>query len=172
MVKENNKDPTIILISTKNGRFREKIKKFAPLVNKIKVEKNENFQKAVKKFINDENFEFKHPLIDIHFFFKALAKNNEIFLVDFSSNFQYIFRDQLKIYAQVKGYCKDNGKIDMSLMEKDFYYLDHVIKQNTNDKKFIPYIYKFKTDLPIIYIEHANFIKDSYKTFYIIIIYK
>ena len=134
MVKENNKDPTIILNNTKNERFREKIKKFAPLVNKIKVEKNENFQKAVKKFINDENFEFKHPLIDIHFFFKALAKNNEIFLVDFSSNFQYIFRDQLKIYAQVKGYCKDNGKIDMSLMEKDFYYLDQVIKQNTNDK--------------------------------------
>ena len=172
MVKENNKDPTIILNNTKNERFREKIKKFAPLGNKIKVEKNENFQKAVKKFINDENFEFKHPLIDIHFFFKALAKNNEIFLVDFSSNFQYIFRDQLKIYAKVKGYCKDNGKIDMSLMEKDFYYLDHVIKQNTNDKKFIPYIYKFKTDLPIIYIEHANFIKDSYNNFYIIIIYK
>ena len=137
MVKENNKDPTIILNNTKNERLREKIKKFAPLVNKIKVEKNENFQNAVKKFINDENFEFKHPLIEIHFFFKALeevnkllAKNNERFLLDF----QYIFRDQLKIYAQVKGYCKDNGKIDMSLMEKDFYHLDRVIKQNTNDK--------------------------------------
>ena len=78
MEKENNKDPTIILNNTKNERFREKIKEFAPLVTKIKEEKSKNFQKAVKKFKNDENYELNHPLIERHFLFKALQEVNEL----------------------------------------------------------------------------------------------
>ena len=48
MEKENNKDPTIILNNTKNKRFREKIKEFAPLVTKIKEEKAKVFKKQLK----------------------------------------------------------------------------------------------------------------------------
>ena len=48
MEKENNKDPTIILNNTKNKRFREKIKEFAPLVTKIKEEKAKIFKKQLK----------------------------------------------------------------------------------------------------------------------------
>ena len=65
MEKENNKDPTIILNNTKNERFREKIKEFAPLVTKIKEEKSKNFQKAVKKFKNDENYELQLSIINL-----------------------------------------------------------------------------------------------------------
>ena len=36
----------------------KKNKEIAPLVTKIKEEKRKNFQKAVKKFKNDENYEF------------------------------------------------------------------------------------------------------------------
>ena len=48
MEKENNKDPTIILNNTKNKRFREKIKEFAPLITKIKEEKAKVFKKQLK----------------------------------------------------------------------------------------------------------------------------
>ena len=48
MEKENNKDPTIILNNTKNERFREKIKEFAPLITKIKEEKAKIFKKQLK----------------------------------------------------------------------------------------------------------------------------
>ena len=74
--------------------LEKKIKEIAPLVTKIKEKKSKNFQKAVKKFKNDENYEFNHLLIERHFFFKAfkevnqrLTKNNEGFLIDFSSKF-------------------------------------------------------------------------------------
>ena len=74
--------------------LEKKIKEIAPPVTKIKEKKSKNFQKAVKKFKNDENYEFNHLLIERHFFFKAfkevnqiLTKNNEGFLIDFSSKF-------------------------------------------------------------------------------------
>ena len=37
-------------------------------------------------------------------------------------------------------------------MDNNFYYLDQVIKQNTNDEKFTPFNKKLKSNLPIIYI--------------------
>ena len=74
--------------------LEKKIKEIAPLVTKIKEKKSKNFQKAVKKFKNDENYEFIHLLIERHLICKALkevnlilTKNNEGFLIDFSSKF-------------------------------------------------------------------------------------
>ena len=74
--------------------LEKKIKEIAPLVTKIKKKKSKNFQKAVKKFKNDENYEFIHLLIERHLICKALkevnlilTKNNEGFLIDFSSKF-------------------------------------------------------------------------------------
>ena len=94
MEKENNKHLNIIINNAKNEKFREKNKRKAPLVTKIKKEKSKNFQKAVKKFKNDENYEFNHLLIERHLICKALkevnlilTKNNEGFLIDFSSKF-------------------------------------------------------------------------------------
>ena len=86
-------------------KFREKIKEIAPLVTKIKEEKNKKLLKVVKKFKNDENYEFNHLLIEEHFFFKALEEVNEIskkhnegFLIDFSSKFHNFFGQQLMFY--------------------------------------------------------------------------
>ena len=94
MEKENNKHLNIIINNAKNKKFREKNKRKAPLVTKIKKEKSKNFQKAVKKFKNDENYEFIHLLIERHLICKALkevnlilTKNNKGFLIDFSSKF-------------------------------------------------------------------------------------
>ena len=74
--------------------LEKKIKEIAPLVTKIKEKNSKNFQKAVKKFKNDENYEFIHLLIERHLICKALkevnlilTKNNEGFLIDFSSKF-------------------------------------------------------------------------------------
>ena len=36
--------------------------------------------------------------------------------------FIIFFRQQLLIYAQRKVHCKDDGEIDMSLIEKDFIF--------------------------------------------------
>ena len=54
IVKENINHPNIIINNAKNERFRKKIEEIATFVTKIKKEKSKNFQKAVKKFKNDE----------------------------------------------------------------------------------------------------------------------
>ena len=74
--KENNKHLNIIINNAKNEKFREKNKRKAPLVTKIKKEKSKNFQKAVKKLKNDENYEFIHLLIERHLICKALKEVN------------------------------------------------------------------------------------------------
>ena len=53
----------------------------------------------------------------------------------------------------MEGYFNEDDVLGKNLVHQDFYYLDHLIKQHTNDKEFIPWIEKIKTDLPIIYIE-------------------
>ena len=54
IVKENISHSNIIINNAKNERFRKKIEEIATFVTKIKKEKSKNFQKAVKKFKNDE----------------------------------------------------------------------------------------------------------------------
>ena len=53
----------------------------------------------------------------------------------------------------MEGYFNEDDVLGKNLVHQDFYYLDHLIKQHTNNKEFIPWIEKIKTDLPIIYIE-------------------
>ena len=53
----------------------------------------------------------------------------------------------------MNGYYTNDGALKLNLVHKDFYYLDQVIKRNTNDKEFISFNEKLKTDLLIIYIE-------------------
>ena len=164
MEEENNKDPTIIFNNTENETSREKIKTFASLIIKIKEEKNKNFQKAVKKFKNDENYEFNHPLIEKHSLFKALQEGNELlsktnegFLFDFTNESHYYFEIDLMFYFKDKGYYTDDGLLKRELANEHLYYLDQVIKQNTNDKEFIQCSENLKTDLPLIYINYIDF---------------
>ena len=96
----------------------KKIKEIEPLITKSKEEK------AVKKYKNDENYEFN----------------------DFSSKFHSIFVHQLLIYWKMNGYYTNDGVLNLNLVRKDFYYLDQAIKQNTNDKEFISFNEKSKTD--------------------------
>ena len=138
----------------------KKIEVIAPFVTKIKKWKNKNFQKAVKKFKNDENYDFNHPLIERHFLFKAvqevnehLTKNNKGFLIDFSSRFYEFLKQQLMFYWRMEGYIHEDEIIGINLAGKDFYYLVQVIKQNTDDKEFIPWVEKLETNLPVIYID-------------------
>ena len=94
MGNNNNKKSAIILTIANNERFKEKIKKYSLLFDKIREEKNKSFQISSKKFKNDENYEFNDKLIERHFFLKALqevnellAKNSEGFLFELSSQF-------------------------------------------------------------------------------------
>ena len=59
---------------------------------KLKIKESKDFEKAVKKFKKDENYDFKNILIERHFLFKAvqevneeLTKNKEGFLIGFTS---------------------------------------------------------------------------------------
>ena len=56
------------------------------------------------------------------------------------------FKDQTMLYWRISGYIHEDE------VNRDFYCLDQVIKRNTNDKEFIPWIEKLKTDLPVVYI--------------------
>ena len=53
----------------------------------------------------------------------------------------------------MEGYITEDEVLGINLVDKDFYCLDQVIKQNTDDKEFIPYVKKLNTDLPVIYID-------------------
>ena len=56
----------------------------------------------------------------------------------------------------MNGYYTNDGALKLNLVHKDFYYLDQVIKQNTNDKEFISFNEKLKTDLLKICIESVD----------------
>ena len=72
--KENNKYSTIVINDAENERFREKLKNILPLIIQNKNKKSKDFEEAIKKFENDENYEFKNILIERDFFFKPLKK--------------------------------------------------------------------------------------------------
>ena len=127
---------------------------------KLKIKKSKDFEKAIKKFKNDKNWEFKNLMIERHFLFKALkeineelTKNKEGFLIDFTSKLHKFFNDQTLFYWRMKRFITEDEILGINLVDKDFYYLDLVIKQNTNDNEFIPYIDKLETDLPVIYAD-------------------
>ena len=92
MIEKKNNNHLPIINDTKNGKFRKKLKHIASLIIEIENKKSEDFEKAVKKFKSDENYDFKNILIERQFLFKAvqevneeLTKNKEGFLIDFTS---------------------------------------------------------------------------------------
>ena len=156
---ENDNDSILIINNLKNETFRENLENMPPIISKNREEKSNIFRKAVKKFKNDENYAFYHPLIERHFLFKVvekmneeLTKNNKGFLYDFTCSLHHFFNFQTAIYCESKGYINKNSKINEKLSKADCYLLDLMIKENTNDKNFIPFAYKLETDLPVIYI--------------------
>ena len=56
-------------------------------------------------------------------------------------------------YQRMEGYINEDEILAINLAGKDFYYLDQVIKQNTDDKEFIPWVEKLETNLLVIYID-------------------
>ena len=56
-------------------------------------------------------------------------------------------------YWRMEGYINEDEILAINLAGKDFYYLDQVIKQNTDDKEFIPWVEKLETNLLVIYID-------------------
>ena len=157
--KENNKYSTIAINDAKNERFREKSKILA-LIIENKYKKSRNFEEAIKKFKNDENYEFKNIFAERRFSFKAvqeineeLTKNKEGFLIDFSSKLHKFFNEEALFYWRMKGYINEDEVLGINLVDEDLYYLDLVIKEHTKDKEFIPYVKKLKTDLPVMYVD-------------------
>ena len=56
----------------------------------------------------------------------------------------------------MRGFVTKDNVLLTDLVRNNICYLDVVIKDNTNDKEFIPWIKKIKTDLPIIYRDCIN----------------
>ena len=157
---DRNKFLTCITNNANDEETREKLK--YPLLSVIenRNKKSKDFQKSVKKFKNDENYKFIHPLIERHFLFKAVqelneevVKNKEIILVDFTDRIYEYFRRQAMLYCKRKGFYNKGGDLDEDALNEEFNYIEQVIKQHTNDEEFIPWIKKLQTDLPTSYID-------------------
>ena len=80
-------------------------------------------------------------------------KDKDGYLIDFADRIYEYFNNQTILYCKIGGYYNEDGVLDENLVKKDFYCLDQVIKQNTNDEEFIPWIEKIGTNLPVSYID-------------------
>ena len=95
--------------NAKDEETREKLKYLFPSVIENRNKKSKDFQKLVKKFKNDENYEIIHPLIETHFLLKAVQKLNEEvlknkkgILVDLTDRIYEYFRRQTMVYCKRK----------------------------------------------------------------------
>ena len=158
--RKNNKRFRIFVKDIENENLKEKFKNILPLIKEISDKKVNDFQKSVKKFKNDENYEFKHILIERHFLFKTiqeinekLTKNKEVFLIDLGDMVRNFFDDQTLFYWEEKGYFDfDTNTLNINSENEDLYYLDLVIKEHTKDKELISHLKKLETNLPVLYV--------------------
>lgn len=103
--KESNNQLKIDIKDSKDEKFKEKVNNTIKNIIKNREEKSENFIKSLRKYYNDENYEFKHLLIEGHFFFKVvcklndeLFKNNEEFLFDYGEKLLKKFDVETSLY--------------------------------------------------------------------------
>ena len=113
---------------------------------KFKIKKINEFEKSVRNFTNDKNYELTNLLLMRHFLIKAaqevnkeLIKKKKILKVDFSYDACLLFHNQTKFYWKKEGYYNDNGIISKFYLNQDHYILDLIIKKHTNDQKYIMY---------------------------------
>ena len=158
--RRNNKYLGISVKDIENENLKEKFKKILPLIKEISDKKANDFQKSVKKFKNDENYEYKQILIERHFLFRAiqeineeLTKNKEGFLIDLGDMVRDFFDDQTLFYWEEKGYFDfDTNTLNINSANEDLYYLDLVIKEHTKDKELVSHLKKLETNLPVLYV--------------------
>ena len=150
--RKNNKCLHIPVKDIENEKLKEKFKNTSSLIKEISDKKVNDFQKSVKKFKNDENFEIKHNLIERHILFRAiseineeLTKNKEDFLTDLG--------DMVRYFWEEKGYFDfDTNTLNINSANEDLYYLDLVITEHTKDKELILHLKKLETNLPVLYV--------------------
>ena len=143
--RKNNKRLGISVKDIENENLKEKFKETLLLIKEISDKKANDFQKSVKKFKNDENYEYKQILIERHFLFRAiqeineeLTKNKEGFLIDLGDMVRDLFDDQTLFYWEGKGYFDfDTNTLNINSANEDLYYLHLVIKEHTNDKELV-----------------------------------
>ena len=131
-----------------NEKLKEKFEKILPLIREISDKKANDFQKSVKKFQNDENYEFKNILVERHFLLRAiqeineeLTKNKEGFLIDLGDLVKDFFDDQTIFYWEGKGYYDfDTNTLNINSASKDLHYLDLVIEENKKDKVLVSHL--------------------------------
>ena len=158
--RRNNKYLGISVKDIENENLKEKFKKTLLLIKEISDKKANDFQKSVKKFKNDENYEYKQILIERHFLFRAiqeineeLTKNKEGFLIDLGDMVRDFFDDQTLFYWEEKEYFDfDTNTLNINSANEDLYYLDLVIKEHTKDKELVSHLKKLETNLPVLYV--------------------
>ena len=158
--RKNNKSLHISVKDIENEKLKEKSKYIPSLIKEISDKKANDFQKLVKKFKHDENYEFKHILIERDFLFRAiqeinedLTRNKEGFLIDLGDMVRYFFDKQTLFYWEEKGYFDfDTNTLNINSANEDLYYLDLVIKEHTKDKELISHLKKLETNIPVLYV--------------------
>ena len=68
---------------------------------------------------------------------EKVIKDKEGYLIDFTDRIYEYFNNQTMLYWKMSRYYNQDDVLDENLVNKDFYCLDQVIKENTNYEKFI-----------------------------------
>ena len=102
---EKNRFLYYITNSAKDEKSSKKLKIIVVSVIENRNKKSRDFQKAVKKFKNDENYEFIDPIIEGQFLFKAVQelnekeiKDREVYLIDFTDRIYDYFNKETILY--------------------------------------------------------------------------
>ena len=127
--EEKNKYLSYITNNAKDETSEEKLKNILLSIVENRNKKSENFQKAFKTIKNDENYKFINPLIERHFFFKAIQelnekviKDKEGYLVDFTDRIHEYFNDQTIFYWRINGCINEDEILGINFVNKDFYF--------------------------------------------------
>ena len=57
------------------------------------------------------------------------------------------------LYCKKKRFYNEDGNLDENAVNEEFNYIEQVVKQHTNDEKFISWVKKLETNLPTSYID-------------------
>ena len=73
--RKNNKQLRISVKDIENEKLKKNLKRYNVLLKKFQIKKLMFFKNQLKKFKNDENYQFKNILGERHFFVQSNSRN-------------------------------------------------------------------------------------------------
>ena len=73
--RKSNKQLRISVKDIENEKLKKNLKRYNVLLKKFQIKKLMFFKNQLKKFKNDENYQFKNILVERHFFVQSNSRN-------------------------------------------------------------------------------------------------